>query len=369
MEEFSFSVDGQIKLFDLMESVNWLNISNNLLIDMYKVNDYNGITNNLFYRFDLSWPYICNKFDTVNGFRYTYPGMSPSETNSKNLFPPLYKYNIKNTLKDIDCLTSEEKNDKDISVLKENFTKLKVLIEKGYEEYLLFNKGGVKIAQKNTLALYQVGEDSLIIDNDVYYQILKKNQKLIIDKDDKYVQRFIKLNNYQKEKFHNLSNILKKLKLSVAKRDQTKLFENEEEINFFKGIVYSYNMLIHHSVVMITALLDNDMITFYEIYEVLDKMNVFNTNWENEVNDKLSEINESLVDLNFSIRGLMTQMRGMERNIVKGLESVNTSIGSLETSINKQLSETNSRLKYENLTNYYKKSTLPGVMDWFDGPN
>tara|TARA_R110002153_G_C13273027_1_gene493430 strand:+ start:35 stop:1603 length:1569 start_codon:yes stop_codon:yes gene_type:complete len=368
LEEFSFSVDGQIKLFDLMESED-LCISNNLLIGKYKVPDYNEKTNSLFDRFDLSWPYIGNKRETLNGFEYNYPGMSPTETNSKKLFPPYYKYNINNTLKGIDCLTSEEKNDKDISVLKENLTRLKVLIEKGYEEYLLFNKGGVKIAQKNTLELYRVGEDSLIIDNDVYYQILKKNQKLIIDKDDKYIQRFIKLNNYQKEKFHNLSNILKKLKLSVAEGDQTKLFENEEEINFFKGMVYSYNMLIHHTVVMITALLDNDMITFYEIYEVLDKMNVFNTNWENEVNDKLSEINESLVDLNFSIRGLMTQMRGMERSIVKGLESVNTSIGSLETSVNKQLSETNSRLKYENLTNYYKKSTLPGVMDWFDGPN
>ena len=64
----------------------------------------------------------------------------------------------------------------------------------------------------------------------------------------------------------------------------------------------------------------------------------------------------------------MNQMRSMERKIVNGLQSINTSIGSLENSINKQLSETNSRLKYENLTNYYKKSTLPGVMDWFDGP-
>jgi len=61
-------------------------------------------------------------------------------------------------------------------------------------------------------------------------------------------------------------------------------------------------------------------------------------------------------------------MRSIERNIVNGLQSINTSIGSLEDSVNKQLSETNSRLKYENLTSYYKKSTLKGSMDWFDGP-
>ena len=54
--------------------------------------------------------------------------------------------------------------------------------------------------------------------------------------------------------------------------------------------------------------------------------------------------------------------------MVNGLQSINTSIGSLESSVNKQLSETNSRLRYENLTNYYKSGGMGGNMNWFDGP-
>lgn len=250
----------------------------------------------------------------------------------------------------------------------DSFVKLKILIEEGYEKYISYTEGGLQSLQGNDLVQFEKGENSLILDFDIYYQILKNNQEKIIKKDDLYIQKFIKLNNYLKEKYQNLDNILRKLKISIEVRKKEDFYENEREINFFKGLVYSYNLLVNHSIVMVTSLVENDMITFYEFYEVFDKMNVFNTNWENEVNDKLSEISESLDELNFSIKGLMSQMRSMEKKLVTQLQSINTSIGSLENSVNKQLSETNSRLKYDNLTSYYKKSTLPGVMDWFDGP-
>jgi hypothetical protein len=36
------------------------------------------------------------------------------------------------------------------------------------------------------------------------------------------------------------------------------------------------------------------MITFYEIYETFDQLGVFNSNWENEVSNKLSEIGDGI---------------------------------------------------------------------------
>lgn len=240
------------------------------------------------------------------------------------------------------------------------------LVLRGEGEKLL-NLNSNLNSLKKELIEYKNDKEKFILNNNLYFNILKNNQSKIIEIDREYVQKFIKLNNYLKEKSSNLNIILDKIISNIENKSKESIIERLDEINFFKGLVYSYNLMVNHSIVMVTSLVEDDMITFYETYEVFDKMNVFNTNWENEVNDKLSEINESLQDLNFSIRGLMNQMRGMERNIVNGLQSINTSIGSLENSVNKQLSETNSRLKYENLTNYYKKSTLPGVMDWFDG--
>lgn len=215
-------------------------------------------------------------------------------------------------------------------------------------------------------------ENEHLLENEIFLNILKNNQKRIIEIDREYVQKFIKLNIFLKQKRDNLILILDKVIFNIEEEIKIQLLEREEEINFFKGLVYSYNLMVNHSIVMVSSLVEDDMITFYEIYEVFDKMNVFNTNWENEVNDKLSEINESLQDLNFSIKGLMNQMRDMEMKLVSGLNQINKTIemsmDDLTLVINKQLSETNSRLKYENLTNYYKKSTLPGSMDWFDGP-
>ena len=257
----------------------------------------------------------------------------------------------------------ESKHDTTITKLKE----LRVIIEKG-EDY--FN--GIKTRKTELIGemnKYKSNKEDIILDFILFYNILKHNQTKINEIDKEYVQKFVKLNNYLKEKSSNLSVIINKIIYNLENKPKELIIEIEEEVNFFKGLIYSYNLMVNQSIIMLTSLVEDDTITFYETYEVFDKMNIFNTNWENEVNNKLSEINESLQDLNFSIRGLMNQMRSMERNIVNGLQSINTSIGSLENSVNKQLSETNSRLKYENLTNYYKKSTIPGSMDWFDGPS
>ena len=45
---------------------------------------------------------------------------------------------------------------------------------------------------------------------------------------------------------------------------------------------------------MVGALVSEDLITFYEIYESFDKLGMFNSNWENEVSKKLQNIGEKL---------------------------------------------------------------------------
>ena len=52
---------------------------------------------------------------------------------------------------------------------------------------------------------------------------------------------------------------------------------------------------------MITSLIKDDLITFYEIHESFDKLNMFNSNWEKEVSQKLTKIDYSLKDLIYSI--------------------------------------------------------------------
>ena len=111
-------------------------------------------------------------------------------------------------------------------------------------------------------------------------------------------------------------------------------------------MVYSYNIILFHSVNMITALISDDLITFYEIYESFDKLAVFNSNWENDVNQKLMNVENKLQNVIDSIKEMESQIC-MQLEILTN--SVESSFDSLEESVNNQLSATNSLLGFNNL--------------------
>ena len=264
-----------------------------------------------------------------------------------------------------------KKNSLELNTEDSNFITESQNIFNEFVSEIIGDETRMKNISDELISLKKLKEDfnTYINDNNLYYSILKNNQNSINEIDRDYVQKFVKLNTFLKEKRENLKIILDKTIYNLEHEPKELFYYRKNEINFYYGLVHSYNLMINNSILMVVSLVEDDTVTFYEIYELFDKVNVFNTNWENEVNQKLSDINQSLQGLNFSIQGLISQIGFMEKNILKGLLNINTSIGNLENSVNKQLSETNSRLKYENLTNYYKKSTLPGVMDWFDGLN
>ena len=76
----------------------------------------------------------------------------------------------------------------------------------------------------------------------------------------------------------------------------------EEKINIFKNEIYTYELLLFHSLNMINSLIKEDMVTFWEIYKALDKLNIFNSNWQNEVSQKLTDIGDGLNNLMYTIQ-------------------------------------------------------------------
>ena len=49
---------------------------------------------------------------------------------------------------------------------------------------------------------------------------------------------------------------------------------------------------------MIVSLVEDDMITFYEIYEMFDNLNMFDSKHEKDVSQRLTNIGEGLEDSN-----------------------------------------------------------------------
>lgn len=175
-----------------------------------------------------------------------------------------------------------------------------------------------------------------IIQEDVLTKLLKEHQKKIIEIDRTYIQQFVKTSSYIDDKKKNIQMIFEILKKS---ENVNKL---EEYINILKNEIHTFNLLLINALGMITALVEDDMITFYQIHDSFDKLGVFNSNWENEVSQKLSNIGDKL-------DGLMFSIQDMSYKIVKEIGNLSYVTQELNNSMSKQLNQINSSINLNTL--------------------
>ena len=179
-----------------------------------------------------------------------------------------------------------------------------------------------------------------LIDGETFNRLLNKNQKSIIEIDKIYIQKFVKISIYLKTKKSNTQKIFDSIK--DTKNDT----ELNELVNLLKNQIHTYELLVFHSISMITSLVESDLISFYEIYECFDQLGVFNSNWENDVSGKLSNIGEGIKDLMYSIYH-------MEQSIVNSLDNLSyvtqDSFQDLRNSIDSQLNSIDSSIQCNNL--------------------
>ena len=189
------------------------------------------------------------------------------------------------------------------------------------------------------LANNQNGQVDLI-DGESFVKILNKNQKIILEVDKNYIQKFVKISMYLKTKKNNTQKIYESI--SETKDEE----ELNELVNLLKNQIHTYELLVFHSINMITSLVDSDLITFYEIYECFDQLGVFNSNWENEVSNKLTNIGDGIRELMYSIYQMETKIVASIYNLTYTTQD---SFIELNNSVNNQLSSINSSIKFNNL--------------------
>tara|TARA_B110000037_G_scaffold64422_1_gene78540 strand:- start:2720 stop:3754 length:1035 start_codon:yes stop_codon:yes gene_type:complete len=138
------------------------------------------------------------------------------------------------------------------------------------------------------------GEVDVIEGND-FNLLFKKHQNLIKEIDKKHIQEFVKVSSYLKTKKNNIQLIFKSIKDTP----------NEETLNQYveilKDDIHSYNLVLFNSLNMIVSLVEDDTITFYEIHEMFDNLNIFDSKHERDVSQKLNNIGDGLKELMYSI--------------------------------------------------------------------
>lgn len=184
------------------------------------------------------------------------------------------------------------------------------------------------------------GTVDIIEDKNEFNLLLKKHQKIVIEKgkdfNQNYTHQFIKVGNYIKQKRSNLQLIFDSIK---NEKNNWKL---NEYVNVLEGEIHSYNLLLINSLNLIVSLIEDDQITFYEIYEKFDKLNIFNSNWENELSQKLTNISSD-------INGLMNEIKDVGEKIVSSIDNLSYITEESTRMLDNRLGEIDSSIKTNNL--------------------
>ena len=238
-----------------------------------------------------------------------------------------------------------------------------------------------------------------IVNNDDFYKLLMIHQEKIISINRDYIKQFVQVSNFLKTKknsiqsiFQNITSTIKnggtsryvweiidfekyikennllslssKIKLATGidlvkskmivddyrdsndddlKSERFIVFVplDESRVSEYFGIlkndIHIYNLLILNSLNMVESLVNNDMITFYEIYERFDELNMFDSKHERDLKVQLTNLNNNLEEvlnqiqilgenLMLSIGELTAITEGSADRIINGLASVESKI-------------------------------------------
>jgi len=277
---------------------------------------------------------IINRFDSTQFVEAKYSiTLKPFEKRKSSFwdFDEFYEKTNYDSLK----LNESEK-----TFLNKVYELLNIQITKAIENYILDVKNLNSNKEDALIGLDKNNDGEIdLIEND-FNKLFSKNQKRVMEMDKNYIHQFVKISNFIKTKKQNAQSIFESI------RDTSSQEELEERVGLLKNQIHTYELLVFHSINMIGALVSEDLITFYEIYESFDKLGMFNSNWENEVSVKLTNIDDKLSDLMYSIYK-------MEQSIVSELSHLSyitqESFKDLNRSVTSQLEEIESSINTNNL--------------------
>ena len=289
-------------------------------------------------------------------------------------------------------------NDRDFSTLSSDITLFNLSFSSFGSLFLELEEKESLQKEKYSILLKELDTDGNgiidLVEGDDYGKILKLNQDKIIEINRDYIKQFVQISNYLKTKRKSLQSMYEQLVICVnegvieksleetlriglkkgkklecvekikeitglgfmeSKDIVDKYFANEtidhtttylqpldkeqitEYIEILKDDGHIFNLLLVQSITMVQSLINNDMITFYEIYERLDQLNMFDSKHEKDIKKLLGEINNSLDDIMNEIRKVGQDIvssvgelsfitEEMGQLVQEGLDSVNSSI-------------------------------------------
>ena len=237
------------------------------------------------------------------------------------------------------------------TLIEKPFKELKIIEEQRLKEQERLEEKQERLQEDKRLKELQVSQTNVlseldkdgngevdVVEGNDFNKLLKKHQKSIVEVDRNYVQQFVKVSSYLKTKKGNIQSIFNSIK------DTPNQEVLNEYVEILKGEIHTYNLILFNSLNMIVSLVEDDMITFYEIHEMFDTINMFDSKHEKDVSQKLTNIGDGL-------ENLMYEIRDMGNKISNSIDQLSYVTEESNRQLTNQLSEIDSTMKVGNLIN------------------
>lgn len=246
----------------------------------------------------------------------------------------------------------------DIIFLKELYKVLDNYVNELYREFIVQPREEKEKEKENTQSEIQKiilsefdknsdGRLDIIEGRNLLMDLLEKNQSIVVEFDHTLVQNITKLNKFLNTKKDNLVRVFEILSNVETKNDLNNV------LNIMRKGIENYESMLIHSLNMVISIKEKDLISYYEIYETFDELSVFNSNWENEVHNKLSNIDFKLGNMINSLNKLIISVNQMENSISSKINNLTyttkNSFSKLENSLSTELKSIRSGIQLNNL--------------------
>ena len=123
----------------------------------------------------------------------------------------------------------------------------------------------------------------------------------------------------------------------------------QELMDLIVNGVNELNCLIYHTINMLTALINDDLLTYNRIYEKLDDLQVFNSTWEQNLRQELSELNSNVQLSNARLEIMNRNITRVGSALVEGLSRIEQITQSGFSNLNISIKSVNDSINFNNL--------------------
>ncbi|MDB4661347.1 hypothetical protein OAE69_01450 [Gammaproteobacteria bacterium] len=111
-----------------------------------------------------------------------------------------------------------------------------------------------------------------------------------------------------------------------------------------KAEIHVYEQILFNALNMLSALIDDDMLTFYEIENAFDDLNMFDSKLEKDISEKLSNIGDGL-------SAFVNEMNQSTNRIIESVQTLTYVTAKTNERLEGHLKSINSSIKVGNLVN------------------